>query len=140
MEEEDGVTDEATPTTIERGYARTLTLPVEVSTTTVLASVFFVDGQAHRELKREAKASGSGASLTLGYEEHIETGLSGAMADRGVMGSHPSLATLRSRNAAAIALLDRWLADESGYDERTWPTLKKAIEESRTSKRKRFRD
>ncbi len=37
-------------------------------------------------------------------------------------------------------LLDTWLADESGYDERVWPQLKKAIEENRLSSRKRFDD
>jgi hypothetical protein len=43
-------------------------------------------------------------------------------------------------NEAAIALLRKWMADESGYDEETWPELKKAIEETRLSSRPRFRD
>jgi hypothetical protein len=30
-----------------------------------------------------------------------------------------------------IRLLDSWLADESGYDEETWPELKKALDEER---------
>ncbi len=30
-----------------------------------------------------------------------------------------------------LALLRSWLADESGYDERTWPRLKKALDEER---------
>jgi len=46
----------------------------------------------------------------------------------------------RERHAAVIALLDKWLADESGYDENTWPGLKEQIEESRTSTRRRFGD
>lgn len=46
----------------------------------------------------------------------------------------------RKRNAAAIALLDKWLSDDSGYDEATWPDLKEAIELSRTSTRRRFSD
>lgn len=34
--------------------------------------------------------------------------------------------------AAAVAeLLKSWLADESGYDEKTWPKLKKALNEER---------
>lgn len=37
-------------------------------------------------------------------------------------------------------LLETWLADESGYDERVWPIVKKAIEDNRPSYRKRFRD
>lgn len=31
-------------------------------------------------------------------------------------------------NKAAIDLLDKWLADESGYDEETWPKIRKALE------------
>lgn len=39
---------------------------------------------------------------------------------------------------ALIQLVNSWLNDDSEYDERTWPTLKKAIEEDRLSSRKRF--
>jgi len=51
-----------------------------------------------------------------------------------------TLASQEARNEAAISLLNRWLADESGYDEKVWPVLKKAIEQNRPSYRKRFRD
>lgn len=44
------------------------------------------------------------------------------------------------RYAKAIALLKSWLADDSGYDEKTWPHLKRAIERNRPSERKRFSD
>ena len=46
----------------------------------------------------------------------------------------------RRKNEAVIRLLDEWLADESGYDEETWPELKKGIETARPSYRRRFRD
>ena len=53
--------------------------------------------------------------------------------------THPvSLARIKARKLTK--LLDTWLADESGYDERVWPQLKKAIEENRLSSRKRFDD
>ncbi len=42
-------------------------------------------------------------------------------------------------NQGAIRLLDEWMADDSGYDEKVWPALKEAIEENRLSRRKRFR-
>ncbi|TKB71961.1 MAG: hypothetical protein E8D45_11505 [Nitrospira sp.] len=42
----------------------------------------------------------------------------------------------RLRNVAR--LLDRWMADTSGYDEDTWPKLKKAMEEDRLSSRRLF--
>jgi hypothetical protein len=48
---------------------------------------------------------------------------------------------IRKRNAATRQLLQEWLADESGYDEETWPLLKGALEANRTSpNRKLFRD
>jgi hypothetical protein len=39
-----------------------------------------------------------------------------------------------------IALLEKWVADDIGDDEDAWIRLKKRIEESRTSTRKRFSD
>ena len=33
--------------------------------------------------------------------------------------------------AVVIALLDQWLADETGYDEETWPELKQALDRDR---------
>jgi len=42
-------------------------------------------------------------------------------------------------NEGAIRLLNEWMADESGYDEKVWPVLKQDIEENRLSRRKRFR-
>lgn len=43
-----------------------------------------------------------------------------------------------SRAAEAIALLDRWLSDESDYDEKTSPELKAALDRDRFSDRKLF--
>ena len=34
-------------------------------------------------------------------------------------------------NVAAIRLLDEWMADDSGYDEETWPELKEALDRNR---------
>ena len=44
------------------------------------------------------------------------------------------------KNQKVIELLNEWLADESGYDEREWPAIKKLIEDNRMSYRKRFSD
>ncbi len=38
----------------------------------------------------------------------------------------------------AIDLLDQWLADDSGYDEETWPELKEALDRDRLSGRRLF--
>jgi hypothetical protein len=38
----------------------------------------------------------------------------------------------------AIRLLDEWMADESGYDEETWPELKTALDQDRLSSRRFF--
>jgi hypothetical protein len=42
--------------------------------------------------------------------------------------------------AKLIALLESWLKDESGYDEKTWPELKKALdrEQDRVGARRLF--
>jgi hypothetical protein len=37
------------------------------------------------------------------------------------------------RAAEAISLFKSWLTDESGYDEKVWPRLKKALERERES-------
>ncbi len=46
----------------------------------------------------------------------------------------------RARNQSAINLLNEWLANESGYDERVWSVAKNAIAENALSARKRFDD
>jgi len=38
----------------------------------------------------------------------------------------------------AIRLLSEWMADESGYDEGTWPELKTALDQDRLSFRRLF--
>ncbi len=47
---------------------------------------------------------------------------------------------VRTRNATARKLLQTWLADESGYEEETWPLLKQALEDNHSGSRKLFRD
>src|SRR5262249_52575288 len=44
------------------------------------------------------------------------------------------------RRERLLRLLDEWMADESGYDERAWPIAKKVIEDHRLSYRRRFND
>ena len=48
------------------------------------------------------------------------------------------LAAQVKKNVAAIRLLREWMADESGYDEQVWPTVRKVLEENRLSYRARF--
>ncbi|MDZ7312037.1 MAG: hypothetical protein ONB45_12280 [candidate division KSB1 bacterium] len=50
------------------------------------------------------------------------------------------LAIQRIKNEVAMRLLQTWLADESGYDEKVWELVKKVIEENMLSNRKRFDD
>jgi len=38
-----------------------------------------------------------------------------------------------------LRLLDEWMRDESGYDEKIWPALKHSLEKDRLSRRNRFR-
>jgi hypothetical protein len=46
----------------------------------------------------------------------------------------------RRKNEAARQLLRQWLEDASGYDEQTWPEVKRVMEENRLSVRSRFCD
>jgi hypothetical protein len=38
----------------------------------------------------------------------------------------------------AIRLLDEWMADDSGYDEETWPVVREALNRDRLSTRRLF--
>jgi len=40
----------------------------------------------------------------------------------------------------AIELIDQWLADESGYDEQSWPRLKADMDRDRLASRRLFDD
>jgi hypothetical protein len=51
---------------------------------------------------------------------------------------HPAAPWRPSDPVAVIALLDRWLRDESGYEEESWPELKEALHRDRLSERKPF--
>ena len=46
--------------------------------------------------------------------------------------------TQHQGNTKARQLLSAWLADESGYDEETWPSLKQNLETNRYGYRKLF--
>jgi hypothetical protein len=54
--------------------------------------------------------------------------------------SNNILAVQRLKNEVARRLLQAWLADDSGYDEKVWKIVKKAIEKNKLSSRKRFND
>jgi len=60
--------------------------------------------------------------------------------EAGTTPAEQGAAAIPSKNAAAIRLLDEWLADESGYDERAWPIAKSALEAARLGTRRLFRD
>lgn len=46
----------------------------------------------------------------------------------------------QAQNQACIALLEQWLADDSGYDEATWPQVQQLLEENRSSSRPLFNE
>ncbi|MBC8181670.1 hypothetical protein H8E88_11160 [candidate division KSB1 bacterium] len=45
-----------------------------------------------------------------------------------------------TKNEAAIRLVQKWMKDQSGYDEKMWKNLKNTIAENRLSERKKFSD
>ncbi len=52
----------------------------------------------------------------------------------------PQQLTPEERTERLFRHLDEWLADETGYDEETWPKVKAALEEDRLSSRSLFAD
>ena len=52
----------------------------------------------------------------------------------------PSGESRKKRYESLLRLMQKWAADESGYEERTWPLIKKEIERNRLSARRRFSD
>lgn len=56
------------------------------------------------------------------------------------MQTEEAAAEQRRRAEVVRQVLSAWLADESGYDERVWPEVKRGLEENRTSSRPLFRE
>lgn len=61
-----------------------------------------------------------------------------ALLESAVHEAAPQQSTNAERTERLLHYLDEWLADESGYDEETWPKVKAALEEDRLSSRKLF--
>lgn len=58
--------------------------------------------------------------------------------EKGVSADDSPLVKPPRDSTEIIAVLDEWLSDESGYDERVWPELKEALERNRPSSRSLF--
>jgi hypothetical protein len=63
------------------------------------------------------------------HQAKKRTGFRNAASEVGGIRSTAAVEDEPTRNQQAIDLLRQWLADESGYDERVWPEVKKSIEE-----------
>lgn len=75
--------------------------------------------QTTAKSKRQRKRGAEGKSAT----GEIATSLAAIEA----------LAPNTPKAVAVVALLKTWLRDESGYDEETWPELKRALDEERAA-------
>ena len=132
------MTDLNTGITIDVEYEGGEPLAEIAHTTTSPALLPPVPGGAIRRTQPSLRPEDSPASMLQAYVEHVATEPSDAiLAYRGVA-SEPADQARSARNATAIALLEKWLADDTSYDEDTWPALQQRIEESRTSRRRRF--
>lgn len=82
--------------------------------------------------------------LLIGWDTAASQSIDEASADIWFVGPSQKdlieIETQRRKNAEAIALITSWLNDESGYDEKTWPRVKKSLEEHRLSDRKLFNE
>jgi hypothetical protein len=70
--------------------------------------------------------------------EPVEVGTMSNVRIEQVVAPEAAAPEQRAKNEAARRLIREWLADESGYDEATWPVAQRAIEENRLSPRPRF--
>lgn len=146
-------------TTIEQGYADDPSQSGGSLSSTSAQGFIFETRQVVAKRQPALLLQVSPASLLRAYLERVVTGSASALSEGGagletvteefLLHLEPrtggfqrqrGIPSRRERHAAVIALLDKWLADESGYDENTWPGLKEQIEESRTSTRRRFGD
>ena len=148
--------EDAITATIKSGYTGDPGHGEGSSTTSSVQVSYVKVGRTFKKRRRIALGAGSpasvlpsyiypvGAMLSQSLAEYgirpttLEVGYSPAPGTNGPAGPRGTLGISDENRAAAIALLDEWLADTSGYDEETWPALKRGIEESRSSIRRRF--
>lgn len=86
---------------------------------------------AHSDLEAFLADRRSGASVVVDTAERSD--LSRQPQARGA--SDPSPGDQGARNEAARRLLAEWMADESGYDERVWPTVERLLQDHPVSLR-----
>lgn len=158
MEEEKGVTAQQRTTTIEWGDGGGFGQSAASLSTTWPEALDF-DASERAGNRPTAVSPEIGASLLATYFEQVDTGPASEIIgvdialptvtirqflppQNRINGSQHrlSVASRRERNAAVIALLEEWVAEDLGDDEEAWNRLKRGIEESRTSTRKRFGD
>jgi hypothetical protein len=80
----------------------------------------------------------SGLSLQTIQFQNKDAELDDPVDVQGTFHKASTEAAQRAKNEAAKQLILAWLAEDSSYDEETWPVLQKTIEENRLSKRRRF--
>lgn len=107
-------------------------------TTTAPRFWVFVSGAGTYKTSRTWSRRIYAASVLHEYQDPVPNEPSNAVLINQGFETEPPVRPRSARNAAAIALIEEWLAEDSDYDEKTWPALKEAIEESRTSTRRRF--
>lgn len=95
------------------------------------------------ELHDEAAPSSDFAEVVKEYAEIVRLLSSPPPVLAGASASLNASPTARQAlrlgdTTAAIALLEAWLDDTSGYDEAVWPQVKAAMEENRLADRKLF--
>lgn len=151
------MTDQLRATTIERGYADAVNQGDGSRSTTSPKGFLFIEAQVVAKRQPAIPVQVSPVSSLRAYLERVVTGSASALIESGTgLGTvteefflplepptggfqrRSGIPSRRERYARLVALIETWLADDSGYDEDVWPRLRRGIEESRTSDRKRF--
>ena len=113
------------------GTSSTL-IPMEMATTDESAGTITVS--TDKETVKNGPSFDNDREITPEYENEVRS-YYGLRTGEG--------ATLLSGSKELDRLLDTWMADESGYDEETWPELKRALDRNRVEsgdRRKLFVD
>jgi hypothetical protein len=132
------VTNGASVSTVDADFMGGERLAERAPAPTLRAFVAILSDERVQPMQKCPQAGGSTASVLQDYSEWLATEPSQAVLTFAAMDAERADRSRHARNAAVIALLDKWLAEDTDEDEAAWHRLKKRIEESRTSTRKRF--
>ena len=74
----------------------------------------------------------------FGQAQNAVSGFSLGPRSAKLVAAKPMPSPVRGTPEALLALVEKWLAEDDGYDDAAWPVIQQDIEENRLSDRSRF--